>query len=1054
MNSCLSTLCLQTRRIRSLQGKKFFAAISVSVLLIALSGWASIAGAQTLTYSTDWLGNTFSGTNDSHVPNGIDAIAITPTGTTYANCWYDEAGSEVSEFSSTPAWVNFTGYLHGFGRSGGYAIAVNSTYVYVAVSQAEDLDNPIKTGSQAGQPLNNGNGLPQYPVSNSGSPNYTAVSGNYWDGIRRYTLAGATSAVATYGYSDESIIIVSTTENDSQLGTAKNPDGASIGATGPVLGIAANNTYVFASDNVNNKIHVYNASTMAPVGTWSVPAPGKMALDNTNGILWVVENSGNNTASSIVGFDATIPGTATAKGGSIACGTGQHVGAPNALAVDATSRLVIADNGIYPGTMSDPTGPPYVMYPKPDVGQIAVFTTGGANPVYSYTFGASVFSGSTPGKVTPLGFHGITGLGFDSSGNFYVSCTGDPHDVGTGTYLRKFNGDATTATETWQITGLQFVAGGSLDPANLNQFYSSYSGYSMNWPSSPTTGTGTGTVATWNMDIFNPGLYPTDKTTSDVSSDWLIPGNGGDNAPLTENHPMVFEVRDIQGKPFLFTDAMNMGNILGVMRMNGDVAVPACMFGYDRNGWPADATAGKSYMWNDANGDGCMQAGEFTINSIPIPITLCGKWIDDNANIWTTNRVTSGTGLGEITEVTLATTPLNAYGVPQYNVTTPKNTWVAGTNNVTTDTDWTGVVQLAYLAASDTMIITGNTSTHTSGATNTYDVVRAYQNWSTATTTNKIGHVWEVDGTAWRGLYAIGSYVFASAGVNNVNAISVYSLSAGSFMGTFTPVGVSPTGLNDEDNPINVRVLADGSYVIFQENDLTNNNTIYHWVPPGGPSFHTTNVVNSNAHTLIQATSTANADQSDQTTFATNVATAYSNGYGGVVNFDVSGDALTAAPAIVANYSSNAKTLSIGVTANSALAISPLAPPSGTTGVTNCLSAPNGASDPNLGDITFTMGAVTGGVANEKVTSFSFTYLTQTVLNGLSVTVTATFSDNSTSTVTRTVNRNTSSPTVDTFYAFVAPSGKSITSVALTSNTTRANTTNIDDVGFITAAVP
>jgi hypothetical protein len=173
-----------------------------------------------------------------------------------------------------------------------------------------------------------------------------------------------------------------------------------------------------------------------------------------------------------------------------------------------------------------------------------------------------------------------------------------------------------------------------------------------------------------------------------------------------------------------------------------------------------------------------------------------------------------------------------------------------------------------------------------------------------------------------------------------------------------------------------------------------------------------------------------------------------------VVNFDVSGDALTAAPAIVANYSSNAKTLSIGVTANSALAISPLAPPSGTTGVTNCLSAPNGASDPNLGDITFTMGAVTGGVANEKVTSFSFTYLTQTVLNGLSVTVTATFSDNSTSTVTRTVNRNTSSPTVDTFYAFVAPSGKSITSVALTSNTTRANTTNIDDVGFITAAVP
>jgi len=225
-----------------------------------------------------------------------------------------------------------------------------------------------------------------------------------------------------------------------------------------------------------------------------------------------------------------------------------------------------------------------------------------------------------------MGFHGITGLAFDGSGNFYVSCTGDAHDVGSGTYIRKFNSDATTATQTWQITGLQFVAGGSLDPANLNQFYSSYSNYSMNWSNAPLTGTGTGTTATWNMDSFNPGLYQTDKTTSDVTSDWLIPGNAGDNDPLSENHPMVFEVRDIQGKPFLFTDAMNMGNFLGVMRMNGDVAVPACLIGYNRNGWPSDVTKGNCFYWNDTNGDGCMQAGEFTAaagnSDNPLGITL------------------------------------------------------------------------------------------------------------------------------------------------------------------------------------------------------------------------------------------------------------------------------------------------------------------------------------------------------------------------------------------------------------------------------------------------
>ena len=1027
----------------------------LALLTLALVFAAMPSRAQTLNYSTDWLGNTFSATNNAHVPNGMDAIAVTSTGTTYVNCWYDEAGGEVSEFSPTPSWVNFTGYLHGFGRSGGYAIAANSTYVYVAISQAEDLNNPITSGSQAGQPLVDGNGLAQYPVNNTGtSGSYTPIKGNYWDCIRRYTLAGAPSSIPTYGYLDESVIIVSTTENDSQIGTGTglNPDKASIGTSSPVLGLAANNSYVWAADYANNAIHVYNASSMAPIATWTgIPGPSKMALDTTNNILWVVENTGNNASSTIVGYDATVTGTATTKWGSVTCGTGQHTGAANAVAVDSSGRLVVADNGVFPETISDGTTTPYVMYPKPDVGQVEVYTTGSGGPAYSYTFGASVFNGSTPGKVTAQGFHGITGLAFDGSGNFYVACAGDPHDVGSGTYLRKFNSDATSATQTWQLTGLQFVGGGSLDPANLNQFYSSYSGYSFNWANNPLTGTGTGIAATWNMDLFNPGLYPTDQTTTDLTSDWLLPGNAGDNAPLNEDHPMVFEVRDIGGKPFLFTDAMNMGNMLGVMRMNGNVAVPAVLFGYDRGGWPADATKGKVFTWTDANGDGCMQASEFTINSTPIAdMTLCGKWIDDNANIWTCTRLTSGSGLGEINEVKLQSTPLNSYGVPQYNMTAPVNTWVAGTNNVTNDTDWTGLVEVAYLPASDTMIVAGNTSTHTSGATNVYEVVRAYNNWSTASTTNKVSHAWEADGTSWKGLYAAGSYVFASQGVNNVNAISVYALGAGTYEGQFTPSGVSPTGLNDEDNPINVRVLSDGTYAVFQENDLTNNLTFYRWTPPNQGDFSTTNVLDTNAHTLVQETSTLTADQTNQTAFASAMTTAYSSGFGGVIQFDVSGETLTSGPAMVAQYASGAKTLSIGLTASSALAISPLQPSSGPTGSTNCLSAPN--ANPNLGDETFTMGAITGGVAGEKVTQFSFTYLTETALNGLTVTVVATFSDGTTSTVTDTpVNRNTSSPEYDTFFGFVAPAGQYITSVALTSNTSRGLTTNIDDVAFITS---
>jgi hypothetical protein len=1240
--------------------------VIVGLLLAGATARASV-----FTYTTDWLGNTFSGTNNSHVPNGIDAIAVTPAGTTYANCWYDEAAGEVSAFDTSPAWITFSGNLHGFGRSGGYAIAVNNTYVYVAMSQAENGNNPIESGSSAGNPLVNGNNLPQDPVSNSGSPAYTAISGNIWYCVRRYTLAGGPTAIPTYGYgSDESYAIVNTTESDSQLGATNNPDGASIGTAGPISGIAANNSYLFVSDFPNNKIHIYNASTMAPVATWAgIPGPGAMAIDGNTGILWVVENENNNTSSSVVGYNASITGTATSDGGSIACGSGKQVGAPNALAVDSSARLLIADNGVFPQSMFNGTAAPYVMYPKPDVAQIAVYTTGtgSSTPAYSYTFGQSVFSGTASGTVTPMGFNGITGLGFDGGGNFYVSCTGDPHDVGSGTYIRKFNSDAPTATQTWQITGLQFIAGGSLDPGNLNEFYSSYSGYSMNWNNSPPGGgTGSGTVATWNIDTFNPGFFPTDKTTSDITTDWLIPGNAGDNAPLEEDHPMVFEVRDIGGKPFLFTDAQAMGNLLGVMRMNGNIAVPACLFGFNRAGWPADVLPGQCYYWNDQNGDGCMQSSEFVAASgttdNPLGITLCGKWIDDNANIWTVNRVTSGAAMGGIVEITLASTPLNSYGVPQYNFSTPKKTWVAGANNVTTDNDWVGLVEPAYLPATDTMILAGNTTAHNTGVTNNFDVIRAYPKWSTATTSNKIGHAWEADDSGasngWKGLYAVGAYVFASASVNNVNAINVYALSTGLLTGTFTPSGVSPTGLNDEDNPINARVLPDGSYVIFQENDLTNNNTIYRWTPGGafpttnvvdsdgvteiqatgtaanqinqsafstnvaaaykinlggvvelyspgsvlsaaltsapsivatygsgktltigvtgscalttspgptsgtsgttnclsapvaGPNlndltfaigpvvnglanedvttfsfallpetllsdvtvtvtatfsdnstsvvtravnsattvffgfvapsgtwissvslvsdstvpgttniddvgfitsvvgtFHTTNVIDPNGHTLVQATSDSVADQTNQSAFSTNVATAYGNNMGGVVDFDVPGDALTAAPAIVAKYGSG-KTLSIRLTGSSALAVSPLQPPSGTSGTTNCLSAPNAA--PNLGCITFTVGTITGGLPGEEVTSLAFTYLTQSVANGIALSATATFSDNSTSVVTQSINRDTSSPIYDTFFGFVAPSGKSITSVSLASTTTRADTTYIDDVGFIT----
>ena len=171
----------------------------------------------------------------------------------------------------------------------------------------------------------------------------------------------------------------------------------------------------------------------------------------------------------------------------------------------------------------------------------------------------------------------------------------------------------------------------------------------------------------------------------------------------------------------------------------------------------------------------------------------------------------------------------------------------------------------------------------------------------------------------------------------------------------------------------------------------------------------------------------------------------------GVVDFDGAEEELDIGPTVVADYGGS-RNLAIGLTTGAYLDASPLAPTSGSTGAINCLSAPDDGI--NRGDITFTMGSISGGGANDKVVAFAFTFLTQTVLNGISVTVTATFSDNTTTAVTRTIDRHTSSPVKDIFFAFQAPSGKWITSVSLVSNTTRGETTHIDDLGFVTASIP
>jgi len=405
-----------------------------------------------------------------------------------------------------------------------------------------------------------------------------------------------------------------------------------------------------------------------------------------------------------------------------------------------------------------------------------------------------------------------------------------------------------------------------------------------------------------------------------------------------------------------------------------------------------------------------------------------GFCLDSAGNVWTGLDKTNA-----IQEYPL--TGFNANGSPIWGtaVSTPTPSTILPMN------------QMRYLPDSDTMVLAGGSTDWTLVGNR----IEVYNNWIAGNRTPN--QVITLSRAQAKSIAAAGSYLFV--GYYAIPNVDVFNLTTGSLVLTLVSNNNVSVG-NDTDSmySIHAYLRSDGEYMITRDDYNTNKVVIYRWNPSSGPTVHTTNVLDTNSHALVQATSTANAGQTDQTTFAANVSTAFANGAGGVVNFDGSGDALTSAPAMAATYDGGAKSLSIGLTAGSALDISPLAPPSGTAGVTNCLTAPD--SGTSMGDITFTIGSIAGGQTGEKVTSFAFTYLTETVLNSLTVTVTATFSDQTTSTVTRTVNRNTTNPVFDTFYGFVAPAGKSIVSVSLTSNTTRGDTTHIDDVGFITSIVP
>jgi hypothetical protein len=192
--------------------------------------------------STSWLANSAPGGKyddpaAAWVQHDVEGAAVDRDGTVWAATLWDEGTSEVGSYRDG----RVTGRLkdvHGWGMSGGSAVAVDAQFVHQAMKQV--------------------------PHAGIDSP-----SAGAWYGVRRFSKSTRESVglPANGRGRGGSVRVVST--------------------VAPVTGIAVSSTELYAAVGGEDVVRVYRTSDYALVREIGVPRPGKLAVD-AGGDLWVV----------------------------------------------------------------------------------------------------------------------------------------------------------------------------------------------------------------------------------------------------------------------------------------------------------------------------------------------------------------------------------------------------------------------------------------------------------------------------------------------------------------------------------------------------------------------------------------------------------------------------------------------------------------------------------------------------------------------------------------------------------------------------------------------
>ena len=285
-----------------------------------------------------------------------------------------------------------------------------------------------------------------------------------------------------------------------------------------VMGLAANNSYVYASDPTNNRILQYNAASLAEITSWTCDNCNALALDGS-GNLWVLQ-TGSTPQVSCYNSSGTLQNSViTFAGGDT----------PTAIAYDsANNRLLITDDGADCNIK---------VYNLPLAG-------GSPTPV-STSYGAvggilSTANGHVVGQVAPLYFnHSLRGIGVDGSGNFTVL------DGFVGV-VEKYNAQG---TQLWIDKDTTYTDIACPDPGQDTDVYSSTNHMTVNYSNPPGQG------SQWNYTgyTYNPVKYGTSDMRSAMGVVHSVVRLGGQNSSSSPtghfNWHFIASTRVRMGKP-------------------------------------------------------------------------------------------------------------------------------------------------------------------------------------------------------------------------------------------------------------------------------------------------------------------------------------------------------------------------------------------------------------------------------------------------------------------------------------------------------------------------